>query len=80
MPLRGIADSLALVDHRMASLIDGLISFLGGLYCTLVAFGVVRVSKDPAKEAAWRATYGIFMKIAGPLIMAFGIWAMVRIR
>jgi hypothetical protein len=62
----------------MASVVDGLISFLGGLYCTLIAFGVVRASKDAAKEAAWRAKWSPFLKIAGPLVMAFGIWNMFR--
>lgn len=62
----------------MSSIVDGLISFIGGLYCTLVGFGVVRVSKDAAKNLEWRERWGTFMKIVGPLIMAFGVWNMVR--
>jgi hypothetical protein len=62
----------------MASIADGLISLLGGLYVTLIAFGAVRASKDPAKEAAWRLKWVPFLKIAGPLIMVFGAWNIVR--
>ncbi len=62
----------------MPSIIDGLISVLGGTYCTLVGFGIVRPSKDPDKAKAFVAKYGTFMKIAGLAVVAFGALSIAR--
>jgi hypothetical protein len=60
------------------AIIDGLLSLAAGVYCALVGFGVVSPSKDKIKGEAWRKKWGGFMKIAGPLIIAFAIFTIVR--
>jgi len=62
----------------MASLIDGLITLLCGIYASLVGFGVVTVGKNKAKSDEWRKKWGRFMKIAGPLIALLGIFNILK--
>lgn len=61
-----------------ASIVDGLLSLAAGVYCALIGFGVVSPSKDKIKGEAWRKKWGGFMRIAGPLVAAFGIFSIVR--
>lgn len=52
--------------------LEGIIPLLGGIYCTLLGFGVVAPGKNAEKNAQWLATFGTFMKIVGPLLIVFG--------
>ena len=51
----------------------GLIPLIGGIYCLLVAFRVVRVSKNPEANELWLQKFGTLMKIVGPIIILFGL-------
>jgi hypothetical protein len=53
--------------------LEGLIPLLGGVYCLLVAFRVVRASKNPDSNELWLRKYGTLMKILGPIIILFGL-------
>ncbi len=53
--------------------LEGLIPLLGGLYAFLLARGVLRASKDSAKNDAWRRKWGRLLKWLAPLVMLFGI-------
>jgi hypothetical protein len=61
-----------------ASMIDGIITIAIGLFISLVAFRVIPISKDPTKADEWHARWGGFMKIAGPLIAAWGVFNILR--
>ena len=52
--------------------LDGIIPLLGGIYCTLLGFGIIAPGKNPEKNAQWLAKFGTFMKIGGPLLIVFG--------
>ncbi len=51
--------------------LSGLIPLLGGVYCLLVAFRVVRVSKNPEANELWLRKFGTLMMILGPIIILF---------
>lgn len=51
----------------------GLIPIIGGVYCLLVAFRVVRVSKNPEANELWLRRFGTLMKILGPIVILFGL-------
>ena len=53
--------------------LGGLIPLLGGVYCLLVAFRVVRVSKNPQANEQWLQKYGTWLKILGPIVILFGL-------
>jgi len=54
--------------------LQGLIPLLGGIYAYLLANGTLpRNPKDPQKMALWRRKFGLMMKIAGPILVVFGI-------
>jgi hypothetical protein len=61
-----------------ASIIDGSLTLAAGVYVSLVGFGVVSASKDKKKGEEWRKKWGVFMKIAGPLIAIWGVFSLVR--
>ena len=58
----------------MYELIDGTISILGGVYVFLAAIGKLPMSKDEQKSQEWIEKYGRTMKIAGPLLILFGLY------
>jgi hypothetical protein len=60
------------------AIIDGLIPFAGGIYITLVGFGLVSIGRDPAQAEAWRKRWGRFMRISGPLLMLWGLFLIVQ--
>ncbi len=62
----------------ISSLIDGLITFAGGVWCAFIGFGVVAISKDRGKTEEWYQKWGVFMKIAGPLLAAWGLFIILR--
>ncbi|MFC1745820.1 hypothetical protein ACFL35_17640 [Candidatus Riflebacteria bacterium] len=52
------------------------IFFIGlGIYCCLIAWEIVSVSKNEAKNKEWLTKYGIFFKISGPCLIVLGILA-----
>lgn len=53
--------------------LEGLIPLLGGVYCVLVAFRVVRVSKNPEANEQWLQKYGTWLKILGLIVILFGL-------
>ncbi len=53
--------------------LDGLIALLGGVYCVLVAFGVVQASKNPEANERWVQKYGTWMKILAPIVILYGL-------
>jgi hypothetical protein len=54
--------------------IQGLIPILGGIYGLLLAQGVLpRNPSDPERMALWRRKFGGMMRVAGPLVILFGI-------
>jgi len=61
-----------------ASMIDGVLTTAAGIYVCLLAFGMVRLSKDKAKEEEWRKKWGGFMKFAGMLIVIWGLVSVLR--
>jgi hypothetical protein len=66
-------------SHSMVpSIIDGTLTVAGGVYVSLVAFSVIYPGNEKAKLAAVRAKWGGVLKVAGPLIIVFGIFNIVR--
>ncbi len=53
--------------------LSGLIPLLGGVYCLLVAFRVVRVSKNLDANERWLQKYGTWLKILAPIVILFGL-------
>jgi len=53
--------------------LGGLIPIIGGVYCVLVAFRVVRVSKNPEANELWLRKFGTLMKILGPIVILYGL-------
>lgn len=51
----------------------GLIPILVGVYTLLVAFRVVRLSKNPEANELWLRKFGTLMKILGPIVILFGL-------
>ena len=58
----------------LISIIEGAIPVLGGIYATLIGFGVVSGTKDP--ESQKMKQLRPMLKILGPLVIVFGIWLM----
>ncbi|MGD8961780.1 MAG: hypothetical protein PVF29_14325 [Desulfobacterales bacterium] len=59
--------------------LEGLIPLLGGLYAYLLARGVVRASKDPAKNEAWLRKWGPTLKWLAPLVMLVGLLLLIGV-
>jgi len=57
--------------------LEGLIPLLGGVYCVLAGFGVIRVSKNPKANESWLRKFGTLMKILGPVVALFGLAELV---
>jgi hypothetical protein len=53
--------------------LGGLVPIIGGVYCVLVAFRVVRVSKNAEANELWLRKFGTLMKILGPIVILFGV-------
>ena len=58
----------------IAQNIDALIMFLGGAYCTYLAFrGVPAGTAKVAEWQVWLARWGRLLKILGPILMIAGL-------
>lgn len=63
----------------MISLVFDVILALGlGVWMVLLGFKVVTINRDPEKSAAWHQRWGVFMKIAGPLVVLWGLYNLIR--
>jgi len=51
----------------------GLIEVAVGAYLTLVAFGQIQASRNPQKNKEWLTQYGGVLKVAGPLLLLYGV-------
>jgi hypothetical protein len=56
-----------------------LIPLIGGIYCLLIAFRIIRVSKNPETEEAWHRKFGRLMKLMGPVLVLFGLIELFRV-
>lgn len=59
-------------------MIDGLLTLAAGVYVSLFGFGIVSASKDRKKSEEWLKKRGWFLKIAGPLIAAWGAYTLIK--
>ncbi len=58
---------------------QGLIPLVGGVYGTLLAYGVFpRKPRDPERLALWRKKFGPTMKVLGPLLIVIGMVEVAR--
>jgi hypothetical protein len=62
----------------ISTLIDGLISLALGIWMLLLGFKVVTISSNTEKSIVWHQKWGLFMKIAGPLVALWGAYNFVR--
>ena len=62
----------------MAALINAAIPFLVGVYCFLVGFRIVgnKPGVNP-KFDEWHARFGIFLKLAGPVLMVIAVFLLL---
>jgi hypothetical protein len=58
---------------------EWVIPFLGGIYCTLLGFQVLKPKTELARYEKWYTKFGNRMKWMGPLITLFGILKAVGI-
>ena len=66
-------------SHLLASLVDGAIPFLGGLYLTLLAHRWV--GPKPGQNPKYDGTYESYIrwgKWGGPLLMLFGVYIFIK--
>jgi hypothetical protein len=53
---------------------QGLVPIVCGIYCLLLALGVLpRNPKDPDRMALWRRKFGGMVKVLSPIVILFGI-------
>jgi hypothetical protein len=58
----------------MGALVNAAIPFCVGIYCLLVGFRIVgKKAGDDPKFDEWHARFGVFFKVAGPILMILGI-------
>ncbi|MBC8372990.1 MAG: hypothetical protein H8E53_05300 [Planctomycetes bacterium] len=50
----------------------GIVMIIFGAYFTLIGLGKVAVSKKAEKNTEWLNKYGMFLKIAGPIMVVCG--------
>jgi len=59
-------------------IIDGLITLALGVWFSLVAYGVIPLTKDKQKADEFRRKCGGLAKVLGPLVALFGIYNVLR--
>ena len=59
-------------------LFDIVLPLALGVWMVLLGFKVVTITRDPEQSAAWHGRWGRFMKIAGPLVVLWGLYNLVR--
>lgn len=60
------------------SLINGLLALLGGVFISLVAYGVLPLPKDSHTARQTLQSWSTFMRIVGPLLTLWGIYLLVQ--
>jgi hypothetical protein len=61
-----------------SSLMYGSVTVAVGIFVCLFAYRIVAISADRRKDDAWHAKWGGFMKVSGPLIVAWGVFNLLR--
>lgn len=56
---------------------DGALLLVGGGWLWLLAFGRIRLSRDPERVMAFRRKYGVVLSVVGLLVMAAGLYQLV---
>jgi hypothetical protein len=59
--------------------LGGLIPLLGGIYCLLIGFRVVRASKNPDTNETYVKKYGLLLKVGGVVCVVFGVIELFRL-
>jgi hypothetical protein len=62
----------------ISATMDGILSLALGVWVTLIGFGRTSLSKDKVKAEAFMERWGSFFKVAGPLIVLWGLFNIVR--
>ncbi len=57
---------------------EGAILLVGGGWLWLIAFGRVRLSRDPERVMAFRRKYGVVLSVVGVLVMATGLYQLIQ--
>lgn len=71
---------LCLVRHHHTIVnLGGLIPLLGGIYCLLIGFRVVRASKNPDANETYVKKYGLLLKLGGAVCVVFGVIELFRL-
>jgi hypothetical protein len=63
----------------VGALVNGAIPFFGGIYATLLAYGVL--GKKPGQSPRydeWHRKYAGMLKVLGPLVTLFGVFLAVQ--
>lgn len=67
-----------LLINNNPGLFEGLIPLAIGIYMSLAALGIVPVSFDSKKSAAWRKQWAPKLRFGGPLLMIVGLVQLAR--
>jgi hypothetical protein len=59
-------------------LLDGVLSFVLGVWAALIGFGATSLSKDQAKSKEFVRRWGGFLKVSGSLIAVWGLYNIIR--
>ena len=57
----------------------GLVEVVIGVYLYLLAFGIVKASKNAQKNAEWLAKYRTLLKVAATVILLYGLASSFRL-
>jgi Na+/melibiose symporter-like transporter len=60
------------------SVINGVLTLLGGLFISLVAYGVIPLPQDSPNARQTLQSWRTFMRIVGPLLTVWGIYLLVQ--
>ena len=62
-----------------SALLNGVIPLAFGVYTSLLGYGIFPYHPgNPNKSSAWRARWGAQAKIAGPLLVLYGLFMTAR--
>jgi hypothetical protein len=59
-------------------LLDGVLSFVFGVWAALVGFGATSLYKDREKSEEFARRWGGFFKISGSIIAVWGLYNIIR--
>lgn len=62
------------------ALLQAIVPLGLGIYSSLLGYGIVPANfNDPKKSSAWRNRWGKQARIGGPVLIAFGLFQLVRV-